>query len=168
MTVFKNILYVMSSGLDNVRILGQVIRFAEAKAASLTVIDIIDALPRSSRMLVTAVPTADLRDHVVRARLDELEQLVSRLGTGSLVLRPLALFGNPAREIVREAADGSYDLVIKSRGKAGTDRYLQKNCGCPVWVLQPDDYDDAGQLVTTGCPAAGRTNAVSHAWAWFS
>lgn len=166
MTVLKNILYVMSSGLDNIRILGQVVRFAEERAASLTVVDVIDALPRSSRMLVTAVPTTDLRDQVVRARLDELEQLVSRLGTGSLVLRPLALFGNPAREIVREAADGSYDLVIKSHGKIGTDRFLRRNCSCPVWVLQPGDYDDAGQLVATGCPAAGRANAVSHARAW--
>ena len=158
-------LYVMSRDLNNIKILGQVIKFAKEHTASLTVLDVIDSLPRASRMLITAVPTADLRDNLVSTRLDEIEALVSRIGSDAIALQPRVRFGDRATEIVRAAADGAYDLVIKNPGRRRTDRNLLRNCSCPVWLLEPDNYDAAGQLITSRCPlwkTADSTAAVQY------
>ena len=152
MALSTNMLYVMSRDLNNIKILGQLIKFAKEHAASLTLLDVIESLPRSSRMLITAVPTVDLRDNAVQNRLDELEALIDKFRSDSVALQPRVLFGSQARKIAREAADGGYDLVIKNPGRARTDRYLQRNSSCPVWLLGPDDYDAAGQLVAARCP----------------
>lgn len=146
------ILYVMNGDLNNMKIFGQVINFAKQNLADLTLLDVIDSLPRSSRMLITSVPTADLRDSIVHERLDQLEALVSRIGSGSGDLRSRVLFGNHAKEIAHEAAEGGYDLVIKSAEKGPTDKYLLRKCSCPVWLLEPDDYDVYGQIAATHCP----------------
>ena len=44
MTLSTNMLYVMSRDLNNIRILGQVVKFAQEHAASLTVLDVIDSV----------------------------------------------------------------------------------------------------------------------------
>ena len=165
MTLSTNMLYVMSRDLNNIKILGQVIKLAKERKASLTVLDVIDSLPRANRMLITAVPTADLRDNLVSCRLGELEALVSRFGSDANALQPRVTFGDRATEIVREAADGAYDLVIKNPGRRRTDRDLLQNCSCPVWLLKPDDYDAAGQLIASRCPlwkTADSTAAVQY------
>ena len=147
MVLDRNMLYVMSADPNNLRILGQVIRFAQEHHARLTLLDVIDSLPRASRMLITSVPTSNLRNGIVRNRLEQLEMLVSRIGSGAVELRARVLFGHRAKQIVHETKDGGYDLVIKSPERGGTDRYLLKHSECPVWLLQPDDYDAAGQCL---------------------
>ena len=158
MALSRNMLYVMSKNLDNIKILGQVIKFAKEHSASLTLLDVIESLPRSSRMLITSVPTIDLRDDLVNNRLEELEALVARFRSDSVALRPRVRFGNQARQIAHEADEGGYDLVIKSPGKSRMDKYLQRHCSCPVWLLKPDDYDASGQLVPNCCPQIAGIN----------
>lgn len=152
MTHSMNILYVMRADLNNIKILGQVIKFAQQHQASLTLLDVIESLPASSRMLVTSVPAGELRDSVVRDRLAQLEELILRIGSGTDELRPCVLFGNHAKTIAREAEQGGYDLVIKSPEEGRTDRHLLQNCDCPVWLLTPDNYDSAGQIISSHSP----------------
>ena len=150
--LYSNMLYVMSPDPDNIRVLGQVIKFAGECHARLTLFDVIDSLPRTSRMLVTSVPIDNLRNGIVRNRLEQLEMLVSRMESGTVELRARVLFGHRAKQIMHEAKDSGYDLVIKSPERGRTDRFILKHCACPVWLLQPDDYDAAGQLQATHSP----------------
>ena len=175
----KKILYVMNADPDNIKVLGQVIKFAGERRASVTVLDVIDSLPPTSRMLITSVPAGDLRDSLVRSRLDQLETLIARLGSDAVELRPRVLFGKHAKQIVSEANDGGYDLVIKSPESGGADRYLLKHCHCPVWLLLPGDYDAAGQLLPSHGPELAVANDTlpprfspptgsGHRTGWFS
>lgn len=152
MTRSMSILYVMSDEPNNMKVLGQVMKFAEQHRANLTLLHVIDSLPQSSRMLVTSIPTGDIRNSVVRRRLAQLEALISRIRFGSGELRPRVRFGEHAIEITREAAEGGYDLVIKNPEKGKTDKYLLRNCNCPVWLLTPDGYDEYGQLLASRGP----------------
>ena len=149
MTGSTNILYVMSSDQDNIKVLGQLIDLAKEQHAKLTLLDVIGSLPPSSRMLITSIPTGDLRNMVVENRLEQLESLVSRIGSDGIELQPHVLFGNHSKEIARAAADGRYDLVIKHPEKGNADRNLMRRCHCPVWLLTPSQYDAAGQLIRT-------------------
>ncbi len=152
MTHTMNILYVMSADLNNFKILGQVIKFAQHNQASLTLLDVIDSLPASSRMLITSVPAGELRNSVVRDRLQQLEDLISRLGSDAVEMRPRVLFGNHAKEIARETAQGGYDLMIRRADEGRTDRYLLRNSDCPVWLLKASDFDAAGQILPSRSP----------------
>ena len=152
MIVSANILYVMSEGPDNIKVLGQLIKLAKQHHARLTLLDVIDSLPPSRRMLITSVPPGELRNIVVENRLEQLETLVSRIGSDGVELRSHVRFGGHAKEIVRAAAEGGYDLVIKSPEKGGVDRYLMRRCHCPVWLLTPEEYDASGQLIPTRFP----------------
>ena len=147
-----SILYVMSGGLHNIKTIGQVMMFANIHQASLTLLEVIDSLPPSTRMLITAEFTADLRDRLVRNRLGQLEALVSRIRQDSGELRSRVRFGSHAKEIEREAAEGGYDLVIKKSQQGRTDKHLLRNCNCPVWLLKPDDYDASGLLLASRAP----------------
>ena len=147
-----HILYVLSEDQNNLKTLGQVIEFARKHHAKLTLLDVIDSLPSSKRMLITSVPTGELKNRVVRDRLAQLMDLSSRFGADSYELRPRVLFGNPVKEVAHEASTGGYHLVIKISNKDRTDKRLLNNCSCPVWILKPDDYDDCGQLIASRFP----------------
>ena len=153
-------LYVMSADPNNIKVLGQLMKLSRECLATLTLLDVIDSLPRTSRMLVTSVPTGDLKDSLVNSRRQQLETLVSRIGSASVELLPRVRFGNRAKQIVCEAKAGDYDLVIKSPENGSRDRYLLKNCPCPVWLLKPDDYDEVGQLLTSHCPQLAGDDGV--------
>ena len=141
-----NILYIMDSEMSGMQALEHVMLLARDHRANVTLLDVIEKLPSSTRMLVTAMPTGDLKNNVIRKQSRQLEELASMLECGPVELRTRVLFGNPAKEIVREATDGGYDLVIKRPGRSRTDNYLLRNCRCPVLLLKPEDcqtYDEA-------------------------
>ena len=174
-----NILYVMNGDQDNIKVLGQLVDLAKEHHARLTLLDVIDSLPPSSRMLITSISTGDLRNMVVENRLEQLETLVSRIGSDGIELRAHVLFGNHSKEIARAAAEGRYDLVIKRPENVSADRYLMRRCHCPVWLLTPDQYDAAGQLIRTRLSEPGIAQGKSpvtfsiptgakHREGWFS
>ena len=160
MTHSMNILYVMSADLNNFKILGQVIKFAQRNRACLTLLDVIGSLPAPSRMLITSVPTSELRNSVVRNRLEQLQDLIIRCGSDCVEMQARVLFGNRAKEIAGETAHDDYDLVIKNPEKGRTDRYLLRNCDCPVWLLKADDFDAAGQILSSRNPQLTTREAV--------
>lgn len=144
-----SILYVIDGDLSNMNVLDEVKFLAKEHQASLTLLDVIESLHRTDRMAITYMPTGEIRNRIVAKRLNQLEELISMIGQDNDDLRPRVLFGKRAREIAREAAEGGYDLVIKTPEKGRTDKYLLRNCKCPLWLLQPDDYDTAGQICTS-------------------
>ena len=146
MKPINSILYIMDDEMSGMKALEYVMLLARDHRAKVTLLDVIEKLPSSTRMLVTAMSPGDLRDIAIHKKSHQLEELASRMDCGSCKLRTQVLFGNPVKEIVSAATDGGYDLVIKRPGKNRTDNYLLRNCKCPVLLLKPEDcqtYDEA-------------------------
>ena len=133
-----NILFVMGGKPGDTSCLRQAIVIAKESNSSLTVLDVMESLPRSARMLVTAMPAGELRNSVLSKRQDQLEELLSMIKPDAVDMRVRVRFGNRAREVAREAADGGHDVVVKCAERGRTDRYLSNNCNCPVQLLKSD------------------------------
>lgn len=168
---FGNVLYVMVDGLDGMATLKQVLLLAEKYQFDLTLLDVTESLPISARMLITAMPPNDLKRWVLDKKIAQLDALVSMIESPSCKLRASAAIGNRADEIVREALEGDFDLVIKSVEKGSTDRRLLRKCKCPVWVLETDDFTGSGQLIPSNSPftdsrETNQTNRINIHEAW--
>ena len=145
----SSILYIMDDEMSGRRALEYVMLLARDHRANVTLLDVIEKLPSSSRMLVTAMAPGDIRDSVIHRKSGQLKEVASMLDCGPGDLRTQVRFGNPAKEAVREAADGGYDLVIKRPGKHRIDNYLQRNCRCPVLLLKPEDCQTFDEALAT-------------------
>lgn len=144
MNKLSEILYVMGSSQGDIRDLKQAIVLAKESQASMTILDTIDSLPRSARMLVTSMPTADIKNTVVARRAAALQELLTTLRPDDITIRIQVRFGKRAKEIVGETAVNGYDVVIKYPDKGRTDDYLARHCKCPVQLLSQEDYMAAG------------------------
>lgn len=102
--------------------------------------------------MITCMPINELKNRTLQNRLVQLEALISIIESRSRKLRARTSFGNRAKEIVSEATQGNYDLVIKRSEKGSTDRRVLGNCLCPVWVLKPEDYTESGQIMVSNLP----------------
>ena len=145
----SSILYIMDNEMSGMQALEYVMLLARDHRANVTLLDVIEKLPSSTRMLVTAMAPGDLRDGAIHKKSGQLEELASMLDCGPGELRTRVLFGKPAKEIVREATAGGYDLVIKRPGKHRTDNYLQRNCSCPVLLLKSEDCQTYGEALAS-------------------
>ena len=71
-----NILFVMDGKPGDTGCLKQAIVIARESNSSLTVLDVMESLPRSARMLVTAMPSGELKDSILAKRQDQLKELL--------------------------------------------------------------------------------------------
>jgi hypothetical protein len=71
-------------------------------------------------------------------------------------MRVRVRFGNRAKEVAREAADGAHDVVVKCPERGRIDRYLANNCICPVQLLNSDGTLVSGESLRS----LGALNAV--------
>lgn len=133
-----NILFVMGGKSGDTSCLRQAIVIARETNSSLTVLDVMESLPRSARMLVTAMPAGELKNSMLTKRQDQLEELLTMIKPDAVDMRVRVRFGNRAKEVAREAADGGHDVVVKCSEKGRIDRYLSSNCMCPVQLLKSD------------------------------
>ena len=140
-----NILFVMGGKPGDTSCLKQAIVIARESNSSLTVLDVMESLPRSARMLVTAVPPGELKDSILAKRQDQLEELLTMIKPDAVDMRVRVRFGNRAKQIASEAAGGRHDVVVKCPEKGRTDRYLSSHCICPVQLLKSDGSLVSGQ-----------------------
>ena len=152
------VLYVMDGDFSEFETLKQVLDLAEEYRLELTFFDIVQKIERPARFLITSMPFSDLRDRVLRKRLGQLEALISMINHRSCKLRARTSFGDRAKEIVTEAREGNYDLVIKRCEKGSSDKRVLRNCQCPVWVLKPEDYTESGQIIVSKMPQIASRN----------
>ena len=152
------VLYVMDGNFSEFETLKQVLDLAEEYQLELTLFDIVQAISRPARLMITSMPISDLRDRALRNRLGQLEALISMIKRRSCKLRARTAFGNRAKEIVTEATKNNYDLVIKRCEKGSTDKRVLRNCQCPVWVLKPEDYTESGQIIFSKLPHIASRN----------
>lgn len=140
---FKNILLVFD---QNKETLGRAVTLAKNNSARLTVVDVIEELPRDTRMLVTVMPPQDLQRLVVEERQEQLKKFIARLRKKRMRVSRNVLIGKPFQEIIREVVRKKRDLVImtaegkvelKDRLFGSTSMHLMRKCPCPVWVMKP-------------------------------
>lgn len=140
MNRFSNILYVLSSDLCDIKELGRAITLAQENHASLTVLDIVESLPPSARMMITAATPDELKKTTINGRLERVQTILGIVGQEGVDPEVKVLFGNRAREIMSEVDENRYDLVLKSSEKAGLfrniDKHLMRKCSIPLWLME--------------------------------
>jgi len=143
---FKKILLVSREGTGERATLARAVELAKRNRARLALVEVVEELPRELRMLITAMPPADLEKLVVKERKERLEALVAPLVEDGVRAAAVVLHGTPFLEIIREVIRKKHDLVIlTAEGRGGakerlfgsTSLHLMRKCPCPVWVMKP-------------------------------
>jgi len=143
---FKNILLLAGGTGWETNALARAVDLARNNLARLTVVDVVEEMPREMRRLLTSLHLADIPKLAVAERLRDLQHLVEPIMNKGVNVSARVLIGKPFLEIIREVLRNSHDLVIKTaRGKGGlkgllfgsTATHLMRKCPCPVWVIKP-------------------------------
>ena len=143
---FKNILLVADGEEPNMTTLGRAIALAGRNQAQLTVVSVLESLPRELMRLIAALHPEDLWRIAADERREQLERFVARIQQGEVTVTVRILCGTPFLEIVREVLRNQHDLLMMTaEGKGGvkdvlfgsTSMHLMRKCPCPVWVMKP-------------------------------
>jgi hypothetical protein len=154
------LLYVMNDDPAEMHALEDIVSQARKCRAHLLLLDIVDTLPTFDVSRHTKQLPYQLKNTLLRERLARLESFVLTNGIDAEKLRARVLFGNRAQEIVRSAAEGSIDLIIKQREPGATDRALEQHSPCPVLLFEPDTRPTADTIVEA-LPQPQRKQAVA-------
>ena len=141
-TGYKNILLVLTPGIDETATLGYAVALAEDNQAALIVVEV---LTETSTGIERGVSSPDeLEQQMMESRHRRLEKLVARL-QATLNVQTKVLVGKPHEEITREVVSNGRDLVLKTmegghrlreRLFGNNDSRLLKNCPCPVLLIR--------------------------------
>ncbi len=143
---FKNILLVAYGTSDIRAALKRAVRLAKENQARLTMVDVVEELPRDARTVLKEISPSDIEDKVIEQHLKALQRLTGSMKDVGLHIDTKVLVGTPFIEIIREVLRNQHDLVMKTApGKAGsratlfrsTDMQLMRACPCPVWLIKP-------------------------------
>ena len=143
---FKNILLVYEGAEQGKSTLKRTVNLAAINRARLTVIDVIEAIPRDYQMLITALLPEEIMELAVKEQNERLEHYITPIREAGVRVSAKVLVGKEFLEIIREVLLNNHDLVIKTaRGKGGvtdilfgsTAMHLMRKCPCPVWVMKP-------------------------------
>ncbi len=139
---YKNILLVLTPGIDETATLGYAIAMAEDNQAALMVVEV---LTETSTGVERGVSSPDeLEEQMMESRHRRLEELVARLHA-ALDVQTKVLVGKPHEEITREVVSNGRDLVLKAmegghglreRLFGNNDSRLLKTCPCPVLLVR--------------------------------
>ncbi len=143
---FKKILLVYDGKAGEEATLERAVDLAKRNNAELTLVDVIETLPRDFEILVTSIHPKDLQDAAINERQQELDEVVRRVKDEGVRGSAKVLCGRPFIEIIKEVLRNKHDLIIKTvEAKDGkkevlfgsTTMPLMRKCPCPVWVLKP-------------------------------
>ncbi len=144
---FKNILLVDDPMTECHGALQRAETLTRNNKAQLTVLTVLNEIPRDIRVIIGSQTAAEVRREVIRNREDQLEELIAHMRKERMRVSTRVLVGKPFVEIIREALKNEHDLVIiASEGKEGvfrevlfgrTTMHLMRKCPCPVWVIKP-------------------------------
>jgi len=158
---FKNILLVAGGEGWKESALKRAVALAKENRARLTVVDVIEELPREMRVLATSMHLADLQQLVVAERLKVLKRLIDPILRKGVRVSVKVLVGTPFLEIIREVIKSKNDLVMKTAtGMVGvrerlfgnTAIRLMRKCPCPVWVINPSHQKKYARILAAVDP----------------
>ncbi len=142
---FKDILCVAATGSIGHVTLERAVSLAENNQARLTVVEVINELPRNTKLIAHAQSLEELQEKIVAGHRQELEKLVAPW-IGNIEIQTKVLIGLPFLEIIREVLRNDHDLVIKTAESGGLldrvfgsdDMHLLRKCPCPVLLVKPE------------------------------
>ncbi len=146
MQLFKKILFVHDNDRDDQANFTRAVELAGESKAELTVLQVIDQLPRDFAIMITSLPEKEIVKLAVREQTHRLEKIVFRVA-GRKTINIKVVVGREYLEIIKEVLQGNHDLVMKTvRGRGGvmgalfgsTAMHLLRECPCPVWLIHPD------------------------------
>lgn len=158
---FKNILLVAGGEGWKDSALQRAVILAKSNSAHLTVVDVVEELPRDLRMLITSMHLADIQRLAVGERLNELKQLIAPILNKGVKVSAKVLIGTPFLEIIREVLKNKHDLVMKTAKGEGrlkkvifgsTAMHLLRKCPCPVWVIKPKHHKKYARIMVAVDP----------------
>jgi nucleotide-binding universal stress UspA family protein len=158
---FKNILLVAGGEGWKGTAFKRAVAIAKNNKAKLKVVEVIEELPRETRMLFTTMHLADIQEAAIKGRLGELEHLIAPIRDKDIRVTAKVVCGTPFLEIIKEVLRNRHDLVIKTaRGKGGlkefvfgsTAMHLMRKCPCPVWVIKPAHHKKYARVLAAADP----------------
>lgn len=136
---FKNILLFVDSNTWSKEVCGRAITLAAEEKARLTILDVIEAVPRPD-----ASPK-DIHDIGIVERCEQLKKLVLPQQLDPQV-EINVVCGNPFVEVMQQVLRGRHDLVMvadegnmseKETSVTRATWQLLGKCPCPLWVIRP-------------------------------
>jgi nucleotide-binding universal stress UspA family protein len=143
---FSNILYLVEHDTGTPCGFERAVALARANQARLTVTDILEALPPSTRLEGLDLTSDELQAAYRSEREKALDELIAPI-RDEIQVAAQVLAGTPFLEVIRDVLAQQRDLVIKcvgdqpARGSlfGSDDMHLLRKCPCPVWLGRPDD-----------------------------
>jgi universal stress protein E len=152
---FKDILCVVT--LDSIgRVaLERAVALADNNQARLTVIEVIDELPRNTKLITHVQSLEELQAKIVAKHRKGLEKLVAPWSR-KIEIQTKVLIGIPFLKIIREILRNGHDLVIKTAESGGLldrvfgsdDMHLLRKCPCPVWLIKQESPKEIHKILT--------------------
>lgn len=154
MQAFKNILYVATPASTDHAAIERAVKLAENNQARLTVVEVIDQMPRLTRLIDQIQVLEDFKAKAVAKYQQRLEKLVAPWDKNKIIQTKI-LIGIPFVEIIRETLRNGHDLVIKTAESGGlmdrvfgsNDMYLLRECPCPVWLVKSESPATIHQIL---------------------
>ena len=159
---FKNILLVAGGEGWEETALKRAVTIAKNNKAKLKIVEVIEELPRGTRMLITTMHLEDIQEAIIKERLKKLEHLIAPIRDEGVRVTAKVVCGTPFLEIIKEVLRNKHDLVIKTaRGKGrlkdhlfgSTSMHLMRKCPCPVWVIKPTHRKKYARVLAAVDPA---------------
>jgi universal stress protein E len=144
MDKFEHVLVAACPGFLEVPVLKKAARLANANDAKLTVLDVVEPVPRRRRIVNTEGRTFDIEAMLIDDRRRQLTETIESAGLDDVVVEVVA--GKPFVEVTRYAIANHCDLVIVGESPPREDQartvapdvtQLIRTCPTPVWVMCP-------------------------------
>jgi len=155
---FKNVLFYYRGAADR-SALAQAARLASKNQARLTVVEVLEDLPRA--LGVAPGPPADLAISLTKERQSRLRESLAAAMEDCLQAKITVLAGTPFLEITREALREGHDLVMMTaEGPLGlkkvlfgsTSMHLMRKCPCAIWVMRPGPRRRSKRILAAVAP----------------
>jgi nucleotide-binding universal stress UspA family protein len=143
---FKNILFCTDGRLGSRLALDRAVGLANRNQGRLTVLNVVEELPRELSQIAAGMPLENLQSMVTQEARERLEPLVAPFRKKGPPMELEVLCGKPFIEIIRAVLRRQHDLVMMTaEGRRGlremlfgsTSLHLMRKCPCPVWVIKP-------------------------------
>jgi nucleotide-binding universal stress UspA family protein len=157
---FKKILFYYRNAADHPA-LDRAAQLAKRNQARLTVVEVLEDLPRDLGMANHGTPPTDPVTSFTKERQDRLQHLAASLMEDGSQIKTTVLVGTPFPEITREVLRDGYDLVImtaecplglKKVLFGSTSMHLMRKCPCPVWVMKPEPRRGLARILAAVAP----------------
>ncbi len=143
---FKNIVYFVDDRVENRVALERAVTLAQCNRARLTVLGVLQHLPRDLQLFLAATLPANLQNFALKELRNQLALLVKPLRLKGQQIELVVRYGTPHIEVIRDVIEHNRDLLMwTAAGSSGlraqlfgsTTMHLMRKCPCPLWAFKP-------------------------------